>query len=225
MSGLKYNQRLFVAGMTRSGKSEILNWAADQIACQKLLLDTKGGEWVIPGVEPTRDPLEIDWTQPWVHYVTQGTELGEINEVFRQCNERRNLLVLVHELGDVCGYNTNATPPQADKYIAQGGAWGKGWYGASQLPVDMPKRAKNQAEHVVVVVPAMDDDQLKVVARLIEGYSLAQLKELILEVQEEKGPHAWIHFEKGATEGPTVYDPLPEEVRAGITVRRAEGVS
>src|SRR3978361_1548337 len=134
MSGVRYHERAFFAGPTESGKSELLNFCLSGFRCQRLLWDSKGHEWTVPGVEPVSDPAAIDWTQPFIHYVTTTTEVAEVDEVFAQAEKRPDLVVAVHELGDLCEYTTNKTPASVNRYLAQGGAKGRGFLGASQEP-------------------------------------------------------------------------------------------
>lgn len=224
MEGIDYNQRLFVAGETRSGKSEFLNLIFSGFRCQRFLLDTKGGEWVIPGVEPVSDVEAIDWREPIIHFVTRSAEVAEIDEIFVALNRRRNIVVCVHELGDLCGHSTNATPASVNRYISQGGAMGRGLIGASQIPVDIPKRAKTEAQHIVCVVPPLGEDDLKTIARMISGISWQELQIMLEEVQQEYGKWSFVWFQKGGVE-PVAFAPLPDHLRSSIIVRRAAGVS
>ena len=144
MAGIRYNQRTFIAGPTESGKSDLMNVLFSEVKCQRMLVDTKGHEWSIAGVEPVSDPAMIDWREPIIHYVTTGTEVEEIDELFGRAEQQRDLVVAVHELGDLCEYTTQKTPGSVNRYLAQGGANGRGFFGASQLPVDMPKRARSE---------------------------------------------------------------------------------
>lgn len=223
--GIHYNQRVFVAGQSRSGKSEVVNYLFSQFHCQRMLLDTKGGEWQIPGVEPVSDVEAIDWQAPIIHYVTRDTGVAEIDELFSAAEQRRNLVIAVHELGDLCEHSTNKAPASVNRYFAQGGAWGRGLIGASQLPVDMPKRAKTEAQHVFVMVPPLAEMHLAEVARMIEGMSTRDLKRLLEAVGSEHGQYSFIHFPKGVGGEPTVWRPLPEQMRSEIIVRRSPGVS
>jgi hypothetical protein len=225
VEGIDYNQRVFVAGQNRSGKSEFVNLVFSGFRCQRFLLDTKGGEWSIPGVEPTADVGSIDWRQPIIHYVTQTSEVDEIDEVFCELNHRRNIVVCVHELGDLCGHSTNRTPASVNRYYSQGGAWGRGIVGASQLPVDMPKRAKTEAQHVVVFVPALTEDDLKTIARMLSNIDAGELKAMIEETEREFGQYSFIWFRKSASIEPVAFPPLPAHLRDRIIVKRSEGVS
>jgi hypothetical protein len=209
MSGVRYNERVFVAGPTESGKSELINVIFSGFRCQRLLFDTKGEEWAIEGVEPTYDPAAIDWGQPIIHYCTTRTDLGEVEDVFAQACERRHLVVCVHELGDLCGFSTNRTPEAVNRYLTQGGANGRGFLGASQLPVDMPKQARAQVQHIFTMVPAIAEEHLKVVCGMVEGISTAEMRAELEAAQREHGDHSFIHWPKGALQEPTAYPPLP----------------
>lgn len=220
--GVNYNERVFVAGPTEAGKSELLNHIFSQFQCQRLLYDTKGHEWSIDGVEPVSDPAMIDWREPIIHYVTTTTEVDEAEDVFAQANGRRHLVVCVHELADLCAYHTNNTPPSVNRYLAQGGANGRGFLGASQVPVDMPKRAKSQANHTFTLVPALEPDHLKIVAGM-SGYPAHQMAQLLAEADQEHGPYSFIHWPRGARQEPTVWPPMPEWKRAETIVKRREG--
>ena len=223
--GIRYSDRVLVAGQSGSGKSELTNYLFSCFRCQRLLLDTKGGEWVIPGVEPVSDPEAIDWREPLIHYQTATTGVDEIDGLFTAANERRNLVIAVHELGDLCEHSTNKTPASVNRYLAQGRAWGRGLIGASQLPVDMPKRAKTEAGHIFVFVPPLGKEHLAVVAGAIEGISVDELKAELEAIEREHGEHTFLYFRKGRGGECTVWEPLPEHLRGQIIVRRAEGVS
>lgn len=225
MDGIEYKQRVFVAGQTRSGKSELLNLLFSSFRCQRFLLDTKGGEWSIDGVEQSTDVAMIDWRQPIVHFVTQTSEVDEVDELFQALNRRRDLVVCVHELGDLCGHSTNRTPASVNRYLSQGGAWGRGLLGASQLPVDMPKRAKTEVQHVFAFAPPLGRDDLETIAQMLSGIDAARLKAMLEDAEREFGPHTFIWFRKGAGAGPVIYPPLPQHLRDRIIVRRAPGVS
>jgi hypothetical protein len=209
-------------GPTESGKSELLNVLFSEMRCQRLLFDTKGHEWTIAGVEPVSDPEAIDWQQPIIHYVTMGTDLDEVKAVFGQCCQRKNLSVCVHELNDLSGYSTNRTPEVVNRYLSQGGANGRGLLGATQMPVDMPKRARSEVQHVFTLAPPIDEDHLKVLCRIVGGISAEEMGEEIAAVQVEHGEHAFIHWPKGALQEPTAFPPLPDHVRANNIVQRRE---
>ena len=224
MSGpfpVRYHERVFVGGPSESGKSELLNVLFSQFRCQRLLYDSKGHEFTIAGVEPVSDPAAIDWSQPIIHYVTTTTEVAEVDEVFSQAERRPNLLVCVHELGDLCEYHTNKTPQPVNRYLAQGGAKGRGFIGGSQEPVDMPKRAKKEINHAYTMTPPMSREHLKVIGEIV-GVSGPEMEAELRQLQAEHGPHAFVHWPKGALQDPTYWPPLPAEIRAHNIVKRRE---
>src|SRR4051812_32409210 len=131
-----YNDRVLVLGSTGSGKSEVLNYLSAMLRCQRLLLDTKD-EFVVPGVEPVSSVDAIDWSQRTVHVRPPAT-------VHPTCTSKTNpephcgrcfdcyfkaayyapnaLVVVVHELGDVCDYNAGRTPKWFNSYVSKGRA-------------------------------------------------------------------------------------------------------
>jgi hypothetical protein len=227
VSGVRYHERAFFAGPTESGKSELLNYVLCGMQCQKLLWDSKGHEWTIPGVEPVFDPADIDWTQEWIHYVAMTTEVDEVEEVFGQVMPagvivgRRDLVIAVHELGDLCEYETNRTPKSVNRVLAQGGAKGIGFLGASQEPVDIPKRAKKEINHAFTMVPPMSKEHLAEVSKFVgERATAAEMSEELRQVHAELGDHAFVHWPRGAMQEACHYPPLPEEQRKTITIGR-----
>lgn len=216
---VRFHERVFVGGPSESGKSEVLNVMFSQFRCQRLLYDSKGHEFTIAGVEPVSDPAAIDWTQPIIHYVTRGTEVSEVDEVFQQAEKVPNLLVCVHELGDLCEYHTNKTPQSVNRYLAQGGAHGRGFIGGSQEPVDMPKRAKKEVNHAFTMTPPMSRAHLDEIGRIV-GVPGAEIERELLALHQEHGPNSFIYWPKGALREPTAWPPLPEDVRATNIVQR-----
>lgn len=222
MSGVRYHERLFCAGPSESGKSELLNLFFSEMRCQRLLYDTKGHEFEIAGVEPVFDPYDIDWREPIIHYVTTTTEAAEADEVFEQAEQQRDLWVCVHELGDLCEYETNKTPKPVNRYLAQGGAKGRGFGGASQEPVDMPKRAKKEINHAYLMVPGMSREHLQVIAGIAHGVTAAEMVDDLSDLGAAHGPHSYMYYPRGAMREPEAFPPIPEDRRAGIIVKRRE---
>jgi hypothetical protein len=221
MSGVRYHERTFFAGPTEAGKSELLNLFFSGFQCQRLLWDSKGWEWTIDGVEPVSDPAAIDWTQRTIHYVTTTTEVAEVDEVFAQAEKRPDLVVAVHELGDLCEYETNRTPRSVNRYLAQGGSWGRGFLGASQEPVDIPKRAKKEINHAFLMTPAMSRDHLSEISKFVgERLTGPELAEELRTLHAEHGDHSFLHLPRGALQDTVAWPPLPEQLRAQIIVKR-----
>jgi hypothetical protein len=219
-AAIAYHQRVLVLGETRSGKSELLNHLFSTLRCQRILLDTKGGEWGIPGVEAVHSVEEFDWTAPIIHFVTQTDDPMEIDPVFAIARERkRPISICAHEMGDLCNFNAQRTPPNVSSYISKGGAWGCGFMGGSQRPVEMPVRGKTEVQHVFVVVPPQGDNELAAIAGIGIGVSKTQLQEMLKRAQADHGEHSFIWFRKGYYE-PLICKPLPEHLRNATIVRR-----
>lgn len=221
MSGVRYNERALFVGPTEAGKSELLNAFFSQFECQRLLVDTKmGGEWSIGDIEPISDPDLIDWTQPIVHYVTATTDVPEIEELFDRCLRRRHLVVAVHELNDLAEYSTQKTPKTVSRYLSQGASNGLGFLGATQEPVDMPKRARSMIQHLYTMVPPIDAEHLKTVCRVVEGVTPEEMRRMIVDAERAHGPHSFIHWPRGIRQPPTVWGPLPPWMLEQSIVKR-----
>lgn len=220
-AGIRFNDRVFVVGDTGSGKSELLNLLLAQTRVQKLLLDTKG-EFSVPDVTPARSPDAIDWRLPLIHYVDLAGDLDEYDELFQRFMERRNLVVCVHELADLCADSPGATPRWVGAYIRKGRAMGLGMLGGSQRPVGMPRAARAQAQHVFAFAPELDPPDHKLVAsmmRLSPDELSAKLDEAA--ALSPTGQHSYVWFDRRAQTvklGP----PLPGHMRRQITIRRTE---
>jgi hypothetical protein len=217
--GLLYNDRVFVAGQTRSGKSELLNVLFSELQVQKVLIDTKG-EFAIDDVEPVEDPAAIDWREPVIHYRTSPAgDLGEIDELFQACMGRRRLTVCCHELSDLCDYSAQRTPRWVNAYISKGGAHGLGFYAGSQRPANVPMRAKTEAQHVFYVVPRLTEDRDHDAMAAPMGIDARALDSELRGAQAEHGRYAFLWWDLRAQQL-TAWPPLPEPVRARNLVAR-----
>jgi energy-coupling factor transporter ATP-binding protein EcfA2 len=227
---VRFNDRVLVLGSTGSGKSELLNYLASGLRCQRLLLDTKH-EFALPGVEPVSDPGEIDWSQPLVHYRDATGEVAEFGELFGACFRRSNLVVIVHELGDVCEFQPNKTPREVNQYLSKGRTRGLGFYAGSQRPFTIPVRARGESDHVFMVGERFMLRQDHDAVAEAMGQDRDELARLVDRVQAQLGgepdpqgrTHAYVWFQRHARQV-LAAPPLPDEHRKAITIGRTLGV-
>jgi hypothetical protein len=219
LGGLAFHDRVFVAGQTRSGKSELLNVLFSMLNGQRLLLDTKP-EFAIADVEPVSDPAAIDWGQQTIHYVPTATGgPAEIDELFKACHHRRRLTVCCHELADLCDFQPNRTPAWLNAYISKGGALGNGFYCGSQRPVQVPTRALTEAQHVFHVVPRLTRrSDVQAVAEPM-GLEPDELAGELAATEREYGRHSFLWWDVRAQQL-TKWAPLPDDLRARNIVER-----
>lgn len=200
--GIRYHHRTFVAGASGGGKSEMLNHLATRFRCQRLLLDTKD-EWSVPGVEPVHSVKAIDWNQPIIHLIIDvdgGGDVQEIGRLFRVAwhrkvgraqGKRYGLVIIVHELGDVCDDHPGKTPSSFTTYVKKGDAHGLGLLAGTQRPVNVPKIARTQSEHVMSMALGFDDADIDEMAG-VHSMSVADYKRA-LEQAHEVGPYAYVY--------------------------------
>lgn len=212
---IAWNDRSLVLGPTGSGKSTLLNAQTSAFRCQRAVFDSKD-EWSVRGVEPVAGDVDrIDWRQPIVHFIPGDDIRGDTQRFFTAAFQRTHVIVAVHELADLCEYNANATPPAVSRYLRQGRAHGRGLLGSSQRPVEMPKSARTEAEHVFVF-PGLDPDDMAVVAAIV-GRRDAQ--QLVDEVADRHGEHGYVYFDKRGRQV-LACPPLPEHIRSRSVVTR-----
>ncbi len=221
--GIRWHDRVFVAGYTGSGKSEVLNLLFSQVRCQKVLLDTKP-EFSIPDVVPTRSPEELHErlkSDPVIHYVDSSGDVDEYDEVFYECHHKRNLLVCCHELADLCEDQPGRAPKWVRAALRKGNIFGNGLYGGSQRPVGMPRQARTEAQHVIHMVPELDPEDHKILQRMMQLSSPRELSRILADATElsPTGQHSFAWYDRRAR-NLTFSPPLPDHVRKRILVRR-----
>lgn len=223
MSGIRWHDRVFVVGSTGSGKSELLNHLFTGLRNQKLLLDTKP-EFAIPGVQPVSRPSEIPWDEPIIHYRDIAARLEDYDEIFYEAHHRRNFTICCHEFADLCNDEPSRTPEWVRKSLRKGNVFGNGLLGGTQRPVGMPRQARTEAQHVIHMVPALDPEDTRVVARMMGGLSPAELERQLAEAAQAspdpEGRYAAVWYDRRAR-ATTILPPLPEHIRRAIIVRRA----
>lgn len=225
----RFNDRALIIGATGSGKSELINVLLAGVRCQRLVIDSKH-EFELPEVEPAYSVGAIDWRQRTILFRPAPDAARKVwDDVFRAAYSRPNALVVaVHELGDVCDFQPSSTPTWFNAYLSKGRSRSKGLLAGTQRPVQIPKRALTESDHVYMVgerlMWAPDHDA---VAQAM-GRNPRELAQLIDRVQEQLGgepdpqgrTHAYIGFTRARREV-KAYPPLPAGHRARIDVGRS----
>jgi hypothetical protein len=172
--GIRYTDRVFVGGVNGSGKSVLINHLATRFRCQRFLYDTKD-EFTVPGVDAVHRISQIDWRAPVIHFIDTEGDLDETNRLFRLFWQRRigrdptmlyGLIVVVHELADLCGDQPGATPKWVSNYIRKGRAHGLGMINGSQRPRNIPRAARSECQHVFSFAGGFDPEDVPVMAKM-----------------------------------------------------------
>lgn len=222
-----YNDRLYTLGISRAGKSEILNVLFSGLACQRILIDTKP-EFAIDGVTPVGDPERIDWTQQTIHYRPRpGTGAGQYEEIFRQASVRRGITICAHELAALVDFKPNKAGPFLRTWVSQGGALGQGALFGSQRPFLIPSGALTEANHILMIGPQLaraDDNRAAAEAFSPVGDQAFTADDLVNElalIRREHGPYAFLWKDRfaGTLQANA---PLSENIRSQSIVHRLE---
>lgn len=222
-----YNDRLYALGISRAGKSEILNVLFSGLACQRVLIDSKP-EFAIEGVAPVSDPERIDWTQQTIHYKPPpGSGCAQYEEVFRQASFRRGVTICAHELAALVEFKPNKAGPFLRTWVSQGGALGQGALFGSQRPFLIPSGALTEANHVLMIGPQLakaDDNRAAAEAFSPVGDETFTADDLVNElaiIRRELGPYAFLWKDRfsGVLQA---NPPLSENIRRLSIVQRLE---
>lgn len=215
--GIRYYDRTFVGGVTGSGKSVLINHLASRFRCQRFLYDTKD-EFTIPGVDRVHSVAEIDWAQPVIHYVDDDGDLADTDRVFktfwarkvgRDPSKRYGLVVVVHELADLCGDQPGATPRWVSNYIRKGRAHGLGLLAGTQRPRNIPRVARTECQHAFSFAGGFDPEDIPVMAGL---HRLgARDYEQALDQAAALGEHSYIWGDRRARTN-IIRPPLPQHL-------------
>lgn len=211
--GIRYTDRVFVGGINGSGKSVLINHLASRYRCQLLLYDTKD-EFTVPGVDPVHKPEQIDWEQPIVHLIDDAGDLKETDRLFKRLWQRKvgrtghryGLVVVVHELGDLCADQPGGTPQWVSVYIRKGRAHGLGLLAGSQRPRNIPRVARTESQHVFSFAGGFDPEDVPVMAGM-HRLTVPEFERALAQASE-LGEHAYLWYDKRARTN-VIRPPLP----------------
>jgi hypothetical protein len=219
--GIRYHDRVIVLGRSGSGKSGLQNHLAKAAICQVVLYDTKD-EFTIPGVEPVYKPERIRWSEPVVHLIDDDCDLDDVDRAFSTFWGRKRsrgapghygLVVVVHELNDLCLNQPNSTPASVSNYIRKGRAHGLGLLGGSQRPSGIPTSSRTEVQHVMTFAGGFKEAEDTKRAAGLHGIPVPEFEQTLRKIHAEHGKHAYIWTDIDA-ERTVIRPPLPEHLRA-----------
>lgn len=215
--GIRYTDRVFVGGINESGKSTVINVIAAGFRCQVLLYDTKD-EFSIPGVDAVHTPEGIDWDQRIIHVIDDNGDLRETDRLFKTIWQRKagrtehkttyGLVVVVHELADLCADQPGKSPQWVSVVIRKGRGHKIGVLYGSQRPRNIPRVARTEAQHSISMARGFDPEDLPVVAGM-HKMTVSEF-EAALAQASALGDHAAVWYDKRARRN-VILPPLPPE--------------
>jgi hypothetical protein len=231
---IDWNQRILLAGMTRSGKSEVARFLFSQMRVRRVLVDPKR-EWAL-GVGLPRHELRaqtmdeavaeveaIDWTLPVVHVSpawlgrrgSRDASRYQLEALFaRIARIPGDLHVWIDE-----GYgvsNSNWAPAGLLELEVAGGGRGKGTTTCTQRPVNVAKELLTEADHLFLFGPLDQED----VRESLRGCSSFLAPDRALELMASQPRHGYLYVNK-PDRTYAIGPPLPAHLRtASAGIRR-----
>jgi hypothetical protein len=200
-----YNQRAFISGMTRSGKSVFARRLFDGMTgARRVLVDVKGEHQL--DVEPVRDPDAIDPAAELIHYIPPLLDRAHFEQLYERIWYLGGPMVVWTDEAMAVS-NKSWAPRFFDLIQQQGGGLGIGHIVCSQRPVDVALSARTQAEHLFAFVPAGSRLDVDPLAREI-GTSSDALFARLTELQAHEGDHSFLWWQRGAGD-PVDCAPVP----------------
>jgi pentatricopeptide repeat protein len=231
---IRFNQRVLIAGMTRSGKSELARYLFAQMRCRRVIVDPKR-EWSlgvgIPRVEltattPERAEAEverIDFAQPVVHVSpawlgrrgAKDAARYQLEALFgRLARLPGDLHVWIDE-----GYGVSSAswaPAGLIQLEVAGGGMGKGTTTCTQRPVNVAKELLTEADHLFLFGPLDRED----VAETLRGCTSFIAPERALELMSAQPRYGYLYVSK-PDRSYAIGPPLPAHLRtASAGIRR-----
>jgi hypothetical protein len=231
---IRWNQRVLIAGMTRSGKSELARYLFSQIRVRRVLVDPKR-EWSlgvgVPRIElraktPEQAEAEvdrIDWRLPVLH--VSPAWLGRRGAKDAARYQLEALFARIAGLpGDAHvwideGYGVSSAswaPAGLIQLEVAGGGMGKGTTTCTQRPVNVAKELLTEADHLFLFGPLDRQD----VVESLRGCSSFLPPERALELMAAQPRYGYLYVSK-PDRSYAIGPPLPASLRtASAGIRR-----
>lgn len=231
---IRFDQRLLIAGMTRSGKSELARYLFAQMRVRRVLVDPKR-EWAlgvgIPRHDLAAQTMEdaiteveaIDWTLPVVHVAPAW--LGKRGHRDAARYQLEALFARIMRIpGDLHvwideGYGVSSAtwaPAGLIELEVAGGGRHKGTTTCTQRPVNVAKELLTEASHLFLFGPLDKED----VREVLRGCSSFLPPERALELMAAQPLYGYLYVDK-INRTYAIGPPLPAHMRtASAGIRR-----
>lgn len=196
--GVLFNERVFLSGKTRSGKTVLARHLFDTFTgARRTAVDPKG-RLHFPGVAPARTPEELDLAAPLSHFIPSHLEDWEYEEVFRRLWFAGGPRVIW--LDEAFGPTKGGWAPKYLRMIVQQGAEaGIGLLACSQRTKNVEATLRTEAEHLIFFVPAPHRLDLDALAQEI-GIGADELAAAMRQLQAEEGQHSHFWYRRNSDE-------------------------
>jgi hypothetical protein len=195
---VRYNERAFIVGKTRSGKTTLARrLAAGFTGARRVIFDVKGrlGDLGAPTV---RQPEQIDPALPVVRYVPATLERPVFERAYEAVWRLAGPTVLWDDEAAVTTSSAWA-PRYSDVYQQQGAELGKGRLVCSQRWQTVAVNLRSEAEHVFICGESLNRRDLEALAEEIDRPA-DELRKRMRDVAAAHGPYAFLWWQRATDE-------------------------
>jgi hypothetical protein len=188
--GIRLSDRVLLVSKTGGGKTTLASYIVEGLQPVRTIVVDPKDELQL-GVPKARSAGEIDFTGPVIHYVPASFKRDDLEEAAQRIWDCPGpYACLIDELAEVS--SPNYCPEGFRLLEAQGRAKRKGVIACTQRLSETHPVFRSQAEHIIMLVPAPIELDLKTLAGHV-GHEAGWLGAELRTIEAELGPysHLW----------------------------------
>jgi hypothetical protein len=190
MRGIRLSDRVLLVSKTGGGKTTLAGYIVEGLQPVRTIVVDPKDELEL-GVIKARTAAELDFVAPVIHYVPSSFEREDLEEAAQRIwNCPGPYICLIDELAEIS--SPNYCPEGFRLGITQGRSKRKCFVACTQRLAESHPVFRSQAEHIIMLVPAPIELDLRTLAGHV-GREASWLGEQLRTLEQELGPysHLW----------------------------------